>query len=113
MIPKIQLALDCLCTEDAIKVLASGVADEVDIVECGYCMIAREGARVVKYFREMLPNKQLLADLKIVDAGNAIGGALLDGRPDHTTILCACEPGTIDAVIEEREKRNLDTKLQI
>ena len=45
MIPKIQLALDCLCTEDAIKVLASGVADEVDIVECGYCMIAREGAR--------------------------------------------------------------------
>lgn len=113
MIPKIQLALDCLSTEEAIKVLSSGVASEVDIVECGYCLIAREGARVVKYFREMLPNKPLLADLKIVDAGNAIGSALLDGRPDYTTILCACEPGTIDAVISERDKRGLKTGLQI
>ncbi len=113
MIPKIQLALDTLSTEEALKVLASGVADEVDIVECGYCLIAREGARVVKYFREILPNKPLLADLKIVDAGNAIGSALLDGRPDYTTLLCACEPGTIDAVISEREKRNLKTQLQM
>lgn len=112
-IPTIQLALDCQSTEEAIRDCQTGVVDEVDILECGYRLIAAEGARVVKLFREMYPNKPLLADLKIVDAGNSIGGMLLDGRPDYTTLLCACEPGTITAVQEEAKKRGLDTKLQM
>lgn len=111
--PVIQLALDCSSTEEAIRDCQTGVVDAVDILECGYSLIAAEGARVVKLFREMYPNKPLLADLKIVDAGNKIGGMLLDGRPDYTTVLCACEPGTIIAVKEEAVKRNLNTKIQI
>ena len=80
-IPTVQLALDCSSTEEAIRDCQTGVVDEVDILECGYSLIAAEGARVVKIFREMYPNKPLLADLKIVDAGSKIGGMLLDGRP--------------------------------
>ena len=91
-IPALQLALDCSSTEEAIRDCQTGVVDEIDILECGYSLIAAEGARVVKLFREMYPKKPLLADLKIVDAGSKIGGMLLDGRPDYTTILCACEP---------------------
>lgn len=113
MIPKIQLALDCSNTEEAIKCCQGGVVDEVDIIECGYCLIAQEGARVVKQFREMFPNKPLVADFKIVDAGKKIGGMLLEGKPDYTTILCACEKGTITGVKEEVEKRGLKTKLQM
>ena len=104
-IPTVQLALDCSSTEEAIRDCQTGVVDEVDILECGYSLIAAEGARVVKIFREMYPNKPLLADLKIVDAGSKIGGMLLDGRPDFTTILCACEPGTITSV--QAEAKNL------
>ena len=69
-IPTVQLALDCSSTEEAIRDCQTGVVDEVDILECGYSLIAAEGARVVKIFREMYPNKPLLADLKIVDAGS-------------------------------------------
>ena len=112
-IPTVQLALDCSSTEEAIRDCQTGVVDEVDILECGYSLIAAEGARVVKIFREMYPNKPLLADLKIVDAGSKIGGMLLDGRPDFTTILCACEPGTITSVQAEAKKRGLNTKLKI
>ena len=111
--PTLQLALDCSSMEEAIRDCSTGVVDAVDILECGYSLIAAEGARVVKVFREIYPDKPLLADLKIVDAGNKIGGMLLDGRPDFTTVLCACEPGTIKAVQEEAKKRNLDTKIQI
>ena len=112
-IPALQLALDCSSTEEAIRDCQTGVVDEIDILECGYSLIAAEGARVVKLFREMYPKKPLLADLKIVDAGSKIGGMLLDGRPDYTTILCACEPGTITSVQEEARKRGLSTQLQI
>lgn len=111
--PTIQLALDCSSTEEALRDCQTGVVDVIDILECGYSLIAAEGARVVKIFREAFPNKPLLADLKIVDAGNKIGGMLLDGRPDYTTVLCACEPGTITAVQEEAAKRGLNTKIQI
>lgn len=111
--PTLQLALDCSSMEEAIRDCQTGVVDAVDILECGYSLIAAEGARVVKVFREIYPDKPLLADLKIVDAGNKIGGMLLDGRPDFTTVLCACEPGTIKAVQEEAAKRGLDTKIQI
>ncbi len=38
---------------------------------------------------------------------------LLDGRPDYTTILCSSEPGTVIAVKEEIEKRDLKTEVQI
>lgn len=113
MIPKIQLALDCSSLEEAIKDCQNGVVDEVDILECGYSLIAAEGARVVKVFREMFPDKPLVADFKIVDAGSKIGGMLLDGKPDYTTILCACEKGTITSVKKEVEKRNLKTELQM
>ena len=113
MIPKIQLALDCSNTEEAIRACQGGVVDEVDIIETGYCLIAQEGARVVKIFREMYPEKPLVADLKIVDAGAKIAGMLLEGRPDYTTILCACEKGTITGVRDEVEKRGLKTELQM
>ncbi len=112
-IPTLQLALDCTSVEEAIRDCATGVVDAIDILECGYSLIAAEGARVVKIMREIYPDKPLLADLKIVDAGNKIGGMLLDGRPQYTTVLCNCEPGTIIAVQEEAKKRNLDTKIQI
>ncbi len=113
MRPKIQLALDCDNTEQAIRACQGGVVDEVDIIETGYCLIASEGARVVKLFREMYPDKPLVADFKIVDAGKKISGMLLEGKPDYTTILCACEKGTITGVRDEVKARGLHTKLQM
>lgn len=113
MIPKIQLALDCDSTEEAIRACQGGVVDEVDIIECGYCLIAKEGSRVVKQFREMFPTKPLVADFKIVDAGSKISGMLLEGKPDFTTLLCACEKGTITGVRDEVKKRGLNTELQM
>lgn len=47
-IPALQLALDCSSTEEAIRDCQTGVVDEIDILECGYSLIAAEGARVVK-----------------------------------------------------------------
>ena len=56
MRPKIQLALDCDNTEQAIKACQGGVVDEVDIIETGYCLIASE---------EMF---LCFADLKVLDS---------------------------------------------
>ena len=113
MRPLIQLALDCDNAEEAIRACRGGVVDEVDIIETGYCLIASEGARVVKLFREMYPDKPLVADFKIVDAGKKISGMLLEGKPDFTTILCACERGTITSVRDEVARRGLKTELQM
>ena len=46
-IPTVQLALDCSSTEEAIRDCQPGVVDDGDILECGYSLIAADGARVV------------------------------------------------------------------
>ena len=43
-IPALQLALDCSSTEEAIRDCQTGVVNEIDILECGYSLIAAEGA---------------------------------------------------------------------
>ncbi len=111
--PLLQIALDNTSLEDALKSLRGGVDEAIDIIECGTLLLCAEGARVVKIMRTLYPDKKLVADFKIADAGNALGGMILDGGPDYTTVICAAHPGTMKAVKEEADKRGRGTQVQI
>ena len=50
-------------------VLAEKVRDYVDIFEIGSPFIIQEGMRAVREFRRYFPKKKILADTKIMDAG--------------------------------------------
>ena len=97
--PLLQIALDNTSLEDALKSLEGGVDEAIDIIECGTLLLCAEGARVVRIMRTLYPEKKLVADFKIADAGNALGGMILDGGPDFATVICAAHPGTMKAVI--------------
>ena len=111
--PLLQIALDNTSLEDALKSLEGGVDEAIDIIECGTLLLCAEGARVVRIMRTLYPEKKLVADFKIADAGNALGGMILDGGPDFATVICAAHPGTMKAVKEEADKRGRGTKVQI
>ena len=83
-IPALQLALDCSSTEEAIRDCQTGVVDEIDILECGYSLIAAEGARVVKLFREMYPEKPLLADLNRRQSRNMPRKTVVPRKPQQS-----------------------------
>lgn len=111
--PLLQIALDNTSLEDALNSLKGGVDEAIDIIECGTLLLAAEGARVIKIIRTLYPEKTLVADFKIADAGNVLGGLILDGEPDYATVICAAHPGTMKAVKEEAEKRGRGTQVQL
>ena len=65
---KLQIALDFLELEDALRI-AREVIDYIDIVEIGTPLILREGLKAVREAKKNFPQKIILADLKIADAG--------------------------------------------
>ena len=65
---KLQIALDEFSLEESLA-LCEKVRDYIDIIEIGTPFIMREGMGTVIAFRERFPEKEILADAKIMDAG--------------------------------------------
>ncbi|HMR50332.1 MAG TPA: 3-hexulose-6-phosphate synthase [Arachnia sp.] len=96
---KIQLAIDDMTLADAVR-LCSEVADYVDIVEIGTPMIIQEGMNAVRAIREVLPNHEILADAKIMDAGAYEADLTFDAGADYCTVLGVTDDLTIKACLE-------------
>ena len=65
---KLQIALDTLTINECIELL-DDVKDYVDIIEVGTPFLLEEGNKPVRIFKERYPNLKILADTKIMDAG--------------------------------------------
>jgi 3-hexulose-6-phosphate synthase len=65
---KLQLAMDTLDGDEALK-LAASVAPYADILEAGTPLIKSVGINIVRKLRAAHPDKLILADLKSSDVG--------------------------------------------
>lgn len=110
--PLLQVALDNTSLESALESL-KGVDEVVDIIECGTILIGAESARVINIIRTLYPEKILVADFKIADSGNVMGGMILEGKPDLMTVICSAHINTMKAVKEEIAKRGMNTEVQV
>ena len=91
---KLQLALDHFLLSDALRLLES-VADLVDIVEAGTPLLLSEGVRAVREIRGRFPGLTVLADFKIMDAGELEAELAFDAGAHIVTVLGAAEDVTI------------------
>lgn len=69
--PLLQLALDHSSLEAAQRDVTL-LKDSVDIVEAGTILCLNEGLGAVKALREQCPNKIIVADWKVADAGETL-----------------------------------------
>ena len=67
--PQVQLALDLLRLEDALRIARAAVAQGVGWVEAGTPLIKSEGMRAVHSLSRAFPRKIVVADMKTLDAG--------------------------------------------
>jgi len=100
---KLQLALDLLDT-DAVRRMLDEVIDLVDIVEIGTPLILQEGMRFVSEIRERHPTVTLLADLKIMDAGEFEAKIGFDAGADIVTVLGVAHDSTIQGALNQARK---------
>ncbi len=94
---KLQVALDG-DLESALAILAE-VHPFIDIVEIGTPLIYREGMRAVRQIREIYPNLLLLADLKIMDAGEEEAHIAFEAGADIVTVLGVTNDSTIRGAV--------------
>ena len=100
---KLQLALDDLALDDALE-LTEKVQDYIDIIEIGTPFVYQEGMRAVKTFKERFPEKEILADMKIMDAGYYESEEALKVGADYVTVLGITDNLTIKGCIDAAEK---------
>ena len=96
---KLQLALDVDSLAAARAVLEKA-ADLVDIAEVGTPLILRTGTEAVTALKREYPRLSILADFKIMDAGEMEAAIAFEAGADIVTVLAAAETVTIQRACE-------------
>ncbi|WP_053218557.1 3-hexulose-6-phosphate synthase [Virgibacillus senegalensis] len=96
---KLQVALDRLPWEECFSVIAS-VKDSVDYIEIGTGVIKEFGIEIIKEMKRTYPDKTLVADMKICDAGKHETALALDAGADIATVMGFAPLQTIKDCIE-------------
>lgn len=99
---KLQLALDELKLDDALEFMEQ-VKEYVDIVEIGTPLIIAEGMRGVRKFKERFPDKEILADAKIMDGGYFESELAFNAGAEYVTVLGVTDLLTVKACAEATE----------
>lgn len=102
---KLQLALDDLNLVDALLMIEK-THDSIDIIEVGTPFVIDEGMRAVREIKRFFPEKEILADLKIMDAGYYEAELAFEADADYATVLGVTDVLTVKGCIEVAEKYN-------
>lgn len=100
---KLQLALDLLGLEEALD-LTEQVRDFVDIIEIGTPFLIEEGMAAVRRFRRRFPDKTILVDAKIMDAGDIEAASAFRAGADMVTVLGVTDTLTVRSCVEAAER---------
>jgi 3-hexulose-6-phosphate synthase len=95
---QLQVALDGTW-EQALDVVRR-VVDLVDIVEIGTPLLYREGINVVPRVHELAPTAALLADLKIMDAGDEEASIAFGAGCTYVTVMGVANDKTIRGCVD-------------
>ena len=100
---KLQLALDDITLEDAMALLEK-VHAYVDIVEVGSPFIIDKGMEPVRRIKEKYPELEVLADTKIMAAGEYEAEETYLAGADYCTVLGVTDTLTIQGCLKAAEK---------
>lgn len=101
---KLQLALDFVFSLDEAVDLVDQVKESIDIIEVGTPFIMDEGMRGVRAMKANFPDKEILADLKIMDGGFYEAAMAFRAGADYITVLAAADLVTIKNCVDAAKK---------
>ena len=100
---KLQAALDTLTLNECIDLLDE-TEGSIDIAEVGTPFVIEEGMVPVKEFKKQFPNIEVLADVKIMDAGEYEADKCFEAGADICTVLGVSHNETIEGVVRSAKK---------
>ncbi|MEG1475987.1 MAG: 3-hexulose-6-phosphate synthase [Longicatena sp.] len=100
---KLQIALDTLTLEESMALLDE-TKDYVDVIEVGTPFIIEEGMRPIRELKKRYPNLEVLADTKIMDAGELEADYAFRAGADIVTVLGASHDETVLGALKAAKK---------
>lgn len=110
--PLLQIALDNLTIEEAVTV-AKKIEKYIDVIEVGTILISSEGTKAIKVLKAAFPDKIIVADGKIADAGAVFGKMFFEAGAHYTTCICAAEDSTMKQTVTTAKKYGQDKEVQV
>lgn len=111
-LPQLQLALDHTRLEQALDA-ARRLHAHVDIVEAGTLLCLSEGAAAVRALRELLPEKTLVADFKVADAGSTLAALAFQAGASWMTVICAAPLATFASAQQVAEAHGGEIQIEL
>lgn len=97
--PLLQLAVDSVDLKDALRI-ASEAHPYFDIIEIGTPLIIEEGMHAFKAVKLRFPDRRILVDAKIADAGYLEAYTVLSKGADIVTVLGIADDKTIEGAVK-------------
>ncbi len=91
----LQVALDFVDLERALKAAEEAVAGGVDWLEAGTPLIKSEGMNAVRELKRRFPSKVIVADMKTMDTGSLEAEMACKSGADVVSILAAADDKTV------------------
>lgn len=111
-LPMLQIALDNQTLDSAYQTTRL-IAQEVDIIEVGTILCVAEGVRAVRDLKALYPEKIVLADAKIADAGKILSRMCFAASADWVTVICCADINTVKGALEVAREFNGDVQIEL
>lgn len=102
--PKVQVALDLIRLEDALRIARAANRAGVEWIEAGTPFIKSEGMRSIKELKKALPAAVIVADMKTLDAGAIEMGMAYEAGADIVSISGLAHDSTIKDSAKARDR---------
>ncbi|KAA3659997.1 MAG: 3-dehydro-L-gulonate-6-phosphate decarboxylase [Chloroflexi bacterium] len=110
--PLLQIALDTYDLPSALGPLQKAAA-HIDVIEVGTILCLAEGMHAVRAIKSLFPDKIVLADVRIAEAGSIISKMCFDANADWVSVVSGAAPSSFEVVLEEAKSRNGDMQIEL
>jgi 3-dehydro-L-gulonate-6-phosphate decarboxylase len=111
-IPRLQLALDTTDLNSALGPLQKS-ASWIDVIEVGTILCLAEGMHAVRTIRTLFPDKTILADVRIAEAGSLISKLAFEAGANWVSVVSGATLTTVESVVNEARKHNGDVQIEL
>ena len=110
--PLLQLALDTHDLPSALAPLQKAAA-HIDIIEVGTILWLAEGMGAVRVIRSLFPDKIILADVRIAEAGGIIAKMAFEAGADWVSVVSGASPSTAEVVYDVAQRYGGDVQIEL
>lgn len=100
MKPVVQISLDLVNIDEALKTADLAMRAGVDWLEAGTPLILAEGLHGVRKLREAFPDTPLVADLKTMDGGYLEVEMMAKAGATHVVVMARAHEETVKCVVQ-------------